>query len=275
MLRLLPVLVLLPLSVLAASPSPWEVLAPGVELAEFDAPVKSTVGDSRVTVLRVDVRQRPVRMLSARREGFSSEPTAESWAKLRGLLAVTNAGMFHPNGQPVGQARADGEDLSTTRVKHYRSFLVLDPVDKGLPAAQVLDPDCDDVDALLPRYRTVLQSIRMVDCKGKNRWSGQPRMWSSAVLGMDGQGRLLLLHTRSPYRMRDFVDLVLRLPLGVKRLMYLEGGPEASLHVAAPGRTVRRVGSYETGFNENDDNREYWGLPNVLGVLAPEPPRAP
>jgi len=52
-------------------------------------------------------------------------------------------------------------------------------------------------------------------------------------------------------------------------MMDLEGGPEASRHVAAPGRTVRRVGSDATGFNENDDNTRDWALPNVLGVVAP------
>ena len=267
MVRPLLLLVLLSLPSLAASP--WEPLATGVELAEFDASLKSTVGDSRVTVLRVDVAQRPVRLLSAKREGFSTEPDAEAWAKLRGLLAVTNAGMFHPDGRPVGHARIEGQVLNGSRRKQYQAFLVLDPVEKGLPAVRMLDPDCDDVEALLPRYRTVLQSIRMVDCKGRNRWSAQPRLWSAAVLGLDTQGRLLFIHSRSPYRMHDFVNLLQKLPLGVARLMYLEGGPEATLHVAAPGRTVRRVGSFETGFNENDDNREYWALPNVLGVVAP------
>ncbi len=26
------------------------------------------------------------------------------------------------------------------------------------------------------------------------------------------------------------------------------------------------IGSYETGFNENDDNARYWRLPNVIGI---------
>ncbi len=264
-----PFLLLVLLSLPSLAASPWETLAPGVELAEFDAPLKSSVVDSRFTVLRVDVARRPVRLLSAKREGLSPAPDAEAWAKLRGLLAVTNAGMFHPDGSPVGHARTEGQVLTASRRKQYQAFLVLDPVEQGLPAVRMLDPDCDDVEALLPRYRTVLQSIRMVDCKGKNRWSAQPRLWSAVVLGLDTQGRLLVIHSRSPYRMHDFVGVLQKLPLGVARLMYLEGGPEASLHVAAPGRTVRRVGSFETGFNENDENREYWALPNVLGVVAP------
>jgi uncharacterized protein YigE (DUF2233 family) len=267
------------LLLLCAAPSsaagPWESLAPGVELAEFEASLKSQLGDSRVTVLRVDVARRPVRLLSASREGLSSEPTAEEWARLRNLLAVSNAGMFHPDGRPVGMARFDGHTLTSTRLKSYRSFLVLQPAEPGLPPAQILDPDCDDVEALLPRYRTVLQSIRMVDCKGRNRWSLQPRSWSTAALGVDGQGRLLLLHARSPYRTHDFIQVAQRLPIGLKRMMYLEGGPEASLHVSSGGQTVRRFGSYETGFNENDDNERYWGLPNVIGVLAPDKKEAP
>lgn len=269
MRRLIPLLLCLSLPALAA---PWETLAPGVEWAEFDAHLKSSVGDSRVTVVRVDVARRPVRLLSASVEGRTPEPTAEQWAQLHGLIAVTNAGMFHPGGGPVGMARTEGRELNGTRRKDYRTFLVLHPREKGLPAVQLLDAACDDVASLLPRYGTVLQSLRMVDCKGRNTWQPQPREWSTASLGIDGQGRLLLVHARSPYRTHDFIEVVRRLPLGLKRMMYLEGGPEASLHVAAPGRTVRRVGSYETGFNENDLNTRYWALPNVLGVVAPSAP---
>lgn len=264
---LFPAVLSLSLSALAAPA--WEPLAPGVHWAELDAHLKSPVGDSRVTVVRVDVSIMPVKLLSAAAQGYSTPPTAEGWAKLHGLLAVTNAGMFHPDGSPVGMARTEGKALNSTRRKDYRTWLVLHPKDKGLPQVQLLDPACDDVDALLPRYATVLQSIRMVDCKGRNTWKPQPRMWSTAALGIDTQGRLLFLHARSPYRTHDFVNVVQRLPLGLTRMMYLEGGPESSLHIASPVRTVRRVGSYETGFNENDGNTRYWALPNVLGVVAP------
>ena len=46
-----------------------------------------------------------------------------------------------------------------------------------------------------------------------------------------------------------------------------EGGPEASLHVKAFGTEVRAMGSYETGFWENDLNILFWPIPNVLAVL--------
>jgi hypothetical protein len=52
----------------------------------------------------------------------------------------------------------------------------------------------------------------------------------------------------------------------VRRAMYLEGGPEASLSLATSGRSFVQVGSWETGFNENDDNLRPWPLPNIIGV---------
>jgi hypothetical protein len=58
--------------------------------------------------------------------------------------------------------------------------------------------------------------------------------------------------------------------LGLRGVVYMEGGPEASLVVEAGEASVREVGSWEDGFNPNDDNRAFWDLPNVLG-FAPRP----
>ena len=30
---------------------------------------------------------------------------------------------------------------------------------------------------------------------------------------------------------------------------------------------MNEVGSYETGFNENDDNNSAWLIPNVIGIV--------
>jgi len=47
---------------------------------------------------------------------------------------------------------------------------------------------------------------------------------------------------------------------------HLEGGPEASLYLYYNGVEIKRVGSYETDFNENDTNIEFWPIPNVIGL---------
>jgi hypothetical protein len=55
------------------------------------------------------------------------------------------------------------------------------------------------------------------------------------------------------------------LDLGIRGLVYMEGGPEASLVVRDPAGSVTEIGSWEDGFNENDDNRALWDIPSVIG----------
>jgi hypothetical protein len=68
--------------------------------------------------------------------------------------------------------------------------------------------------------------------------------------------------------MSTFNRRLLAAGLGVVRAQHLEGGPEASLSIRGAGAPIDLAGSYETGFNEADDNQHQWPLPNVIGVRA-------
>jgi hypothetical protein len=94
----------------------------------------------------------------------------------------------------------------------------------------------------------------------------QPRRWSEAAVAMDRDGRVILAFSRHPYSMHAFNDLLLSASLGITAAMHVEGGPEASLSIHAGGIDLDLNGSYETGFNENDDAREQWPIPNLLAV---------
>ena len=85
-------------------------------------------------------------------------------------------------------------------------------------------------------------------------------------LGIDGKGNILFLFTRSPYSVHDFINALLRLDIDIQRAMYLEGGPEASLYLKTSQKEMALFGSYETGFNENDNNNRFWSIPNVIGI---------
>jgi hypothetical protein len=87
------------------------------------------------------------------------------------------------------------------------------------------------------------------------------------LFGIDEKGNVLLISTRSPYTIRQFSEILLSLPLAIKNVMYLEGGPEASLYLDANGKKIERIGSYETGFWESDNNEQFWPLPNVIGIV--------
>jgi hypothetical protein len=145
------------------------------------------------------------------------------------------------------------------------AVFVSQPRKAGLPPVRILDRTCEDAAGLAGQYRVAAQNIRMIDCRRRNVWAPQPRKWSTACVGTDGQGRVLLIHARAPYTTHDLIDVLLGLPLGLERLMYVEGGPEASLYVEVGGRVVvSETGSFETGFFESDTNRVFWPLPNVI-----------
>ena len=122
----------------------------------------------------------------------------------------------------------------------------------------------DSLDTARSGYRLLVQSIRMLGCDGENVWSQQPKLWSVSLIGQDAAGQLLFMHVRSPYTMHDLVNQLTALPLSLTALHYTDGGPPATLYLRTPEQELLRVGSYETGINEDDSNAHPWELPNAL-----------
>jgi hypothetical protein len=266
-------LLLLPLLLAAeptSAPSPWTALAPGLDLGVFEAGRSTIAGDGRVRVLRVDpARWQPV-LLNASADPELGARTAKDWVQTEGLVAAINASMFLPDHRMSTALMRRPGHVNNPRRSRDNAVLV---VDEG--RATLLDASCDDLDAELPTWGTAIQSIRMLRCDGRNVWSQQDKRWSHAVIGLDGAGRLLLVHARSPWTTHDFVDLLVALPLDLKRLQCAEGGPEAQLYVAHGDTVLDAFGSYETGFFESDANDRAWPVPNVLGIRAAPPARSP
>ena len=253
------------LAAAAAAPGPWEALSRGLELGAFEGPA-APHGDRKIHVLRIDPKRFEVRLASASAPGGGGPRSARAWAKQSSAVAAINAGMFQPGGKGVSLLRGKGF-TSNGRLTKDKAVLAFAPKRPGLPAVRLLDRDCDDAAAILEGYEGAAQSVRMVSCKGQNVWAAQPKRWSAAAVGQDAQGRLLFVHVRTAYTMHELVDALLALPIGLSRLMYVEGGPLAQLWVGAAGREQSFVGSYETGFHELDDNAGAWPIPNVLLVV--------
>lgn len=250
--------------VVAAVSVEWQPVKPGLELASIRMPITSSFGDNTLVVARIDPNQCSLHLISAVALDQDARPVTH-WAVDFRLHAVINAGMFHASGLPVARARSDGKDVQPAWSMD-KALLVAGPLRKELAPAQIVDRSCHDLRQVADGYATLLQGIRMVDCKRQVMWQAQQKMWSIAALAMDDRGRLLMLHSRSPYPVHTFAKTLLTLPLGIVNMMYMEGGPEASLYVGTFPQPVVRVGSYETGFNEDDGNEEAWNLPNVIGA---------
>lgn len=244
----------------------WRPIASGVEYAAIALEPRPAIGDGVLHVVRVDPKQARVRALAVSQLGGTIRP-AQQWCADHKLVAVINAGMYETDFSTHTGFFKLGPHVNAPRwVKKYQSLLLLGPRQAGLPGAELRDAASDATAASHVDHETVIQNLRLIRDPGVNVWQQSDRRWSEAAIAMDRDGKLLLLFCRSPYSMRDFNRIVLALPLGVVRAMHVEGGPEASLSVHGHGVDLDLAGSYETGFNENDDNRRQWPIPNVIGV---------
>ena len=238
----------------------WREVAPGLEVARLS----SARGGPDITVVRVDPHRYRFTVLSARLEGVSPVPTVQEWASRYRLTGVINASMFQED-----QLTSVGYLKSRDRVgpgawSRDQAVFVSEPRRSGLPPVQLLDRSCQPASRLAGSYRMAVQSIRMLDCRGRNLWTRQPPQGGIACVGLDRSGRVLLVHVRDNYNVYDLIEDLKALPLQVARLMYVEGGRQAALHVVVGGRTVvSESGSGGAGLLRAfmADSR----LPNVIG----------
>jgi hypothetical protein len=207
-----------------------------------------------------------VRLLNASAAPEGRPRTARQWCEAEGAVAAINASMYRTDHRTSVSLMRTREHVNNPALTKDMALLAFDPDRPGLPAVTLIDRECDDLDSLRTGYGTLVQSIRMISCRGKNVWSQQPRKWSTAVIAVDRDGAVLFIHVRSPYSTHDLIDVLRDLPLGIARAMYVEGGPEAQLYVRAGGETLEFVGSFETGFFENDGNTVAWPVPNVVAI---------
>jgi uncharacterized protein YigE (DUF2233 family) len=247
---------------LALAPPSFTTVDEGLEIVELAWPTKSSHADSKLYVARVDPEKRELALLMRSELGGATQ-TTRAWARAHKLKLAVNAGMFQVDGKTASHLMISGKHVNNGALRADNAVLAFGRKDAGVPRAQIIDREHQDFDKLRARYTTLIQGIRMVDKKGANKWSKQPKKWSTVAAAVDDKGRVLFLFSRSPYRVHDFVNMALSMKLGIVNMMYLEGGPEASLYVE--GRWDR-FGSYETGFYERDDNRSAWPIPNVIGV---------
>ena len=256
----------------------WNVFEKGLEYAEFDAPIKSNIADSKISVLKIDLNHFKLDLISALEKKSENSldkkgnKTAPKWAKAENLIAAFNASMFQMGGTSAGYMKDFDYTNNPIFTPKYNSIAAFNLTEegekKGLPKFQIIDIDnsCGNWEETIKNYNTLIQNLRLVDCRGKNRWGNQKRYWSMVVLASDKNNNALFIYTRSPYNVQTYNDMLLSSELNIKQIMYLEGGPETSFFIKYGESVISKMGSYETNFNQNDENNHFWEIPNVLGV---------
>lgn len=251
----------------AAATGGWRRLETGLELGEFRAPSPADAGDSMVRVLRIDPAYFDLRLMNASNSTERRPLTAAEWARRHDLVAAINPSMYQEDHSRSVSLMLTSSHVNNSFLSKDRAVLAFDRLDDTVPRVQIIDRDCQDFDALRQHYGTLVQSIRMVSCDGRNVWTLQPRKWSTAAIGIDRQGRILFIHVRSPYSTHDLIEILQELPFDLHNAMYTEGGPEAQLFVRSGGQELQFVGSFGTDPDAGDRDATAWPVPNVVGVV--------
>ena len=258
--------------------SPWQLLAPGLELRRITSKMSAPVGKSPIVVLRMDPNLWELSFVGVSNTGESAGHTARGWAEGYKLTAAINAGMFDTDGKThLGYARARGQ-VSNNKTNAYQSVAAFDPRDpKQHSQFRMFDLDDKSVSmqGILKDYASAVQNLRLIKRPGLNQWGQQEKKWSEAALGEDDKGRILFIFSRAPFSMHDLNRELLAAGIGLVAAQHLEGGPEAQLYVHTSNVELEMFGSFETGFKEDDTNTIAWPVPNVLGVRPRKNPAKP
>lgn len=249
---------------------PWRSLAPGLDIGTFGVSSRPGSGNGQITVLRIDPAQWDLEFAGLSQEqGGANGRTAKQWCEERRFTAAINAGMFDQDYKThLGYLR-QGEHVNNNRVNRYESIAAFGPMGKkSLPRFRIFDLDEPGVtiETIRHDYSLVVQNLRLVKRPGANRWSRQVKRWSEAALGEDTAGRILFIFSRSPFTMHDLNRELLSMGIGLVAAQHLEGGPEAQIYLRIGDEEIEIFGSFETDFEEDDDNDHAWPIPNVLGI---------
>ena len=249
----------------------WETLEPGLEFGRFEIPHPDDERPGVVNVLRIDPAHFNLRVMAASASQDQQPHTARGWAQIGGLAAAINASMFQEDFlSSVSLLRMPGH-VNNPRLSGDNTVLAFDPKSDDLPAVRLIDRECDDFEAVSAHYRSLVQSIRMISCKGRNVWSPSEKRSSIALVAMDQADRLLFIHVRTPYSTHELINALLSLPLAIERAMYTEGGIQAQMYLKS-GEVEREFsGAFGSGYPSSEGGPSVWPVPNVIGIVRRAP----
>ncbi|MDO9614842.1 MAG: hypothetical protein Q7J86_10000 [Bacteroidota bacterium] len=247
----------------------WTNLMDGLQLAELDAPLKSVVNDSKLTVLKIDARKFEFEFLTASEHGKFPR-TAPDWAEEFGMNIIINAGMYNYNKIQSNKGYLKSREHFNNPVKasYYNAMMVMHPKDPAKLPFEIIDITCQDWEKVKAQYNSLCQGMRMISCSGEAMaFTKRPDQSCSMILtATDVSGNLYIVFTRSPYTHRDMISFLLGMPMDIRTTVYLEGGPETSLYVNTGDTVIAKFGSYVSNTCNNDDNDHFRKIPNVISL---------
>lgn len=250
----------------AKSEPGWLKLADGLELGIFDSPQRSEIGDSKIRILRIDPARYELKLLNASVSKEGRSLSAKQWCRQNGLVAAINASMYQADYKTSVSFMRTRTHVNNPRISKDMTVLAFDRLGTDIPEVKIIDRQCEDFRIWKHKYGTLVQSIRMISCSGRNVWRQQPKKYSTVAIGVDKADRVLFIHVGSPFSTHDLINILQNLPLEIDRAMYTEGGPQAQLYIKSGEHEYEFIGHSEIDLGANTNSLFSWPIPNAVGV---------
>lgn len=119
---------------------PWKKLMDGMLYAEIDAPEKSIVNDSKLTILKIDKQKFDFEFLTAS-EHDKKKRTAPQWAEEFGKTLIVNAGMYSYNKthSNKGYMKNYSHLNNPKKSGYYNAILAMNPKDTTKAPFEIID----------------------------------------------------------------------------------------------------------------------------------------
>jgi hypothetical protein len=246
----------------------WVTLAPGLHWCETDAPYLSKIGDSKLTIVKIDPKKVDFELFAA--TNMDRKPrTALEWSDSFDLQVVFNAGMYDLSKPLTSRGFLKTRSHINQPALHpsFNAMLAFHPTNQSAEPMRIFDLTCTPYASFKSDYESYIQGLRMIDCKGQPVfWKKKAQSCSMLVAAQDNDGSFYLLFSRSPYTHNEFIRMLMKFPTALTTAIYLEGGPETSLFVNLHHMQLHNVGSFVSSTYETDSNCTFWPLPNVVGI---------
>ena len=251
----------------SSSAGGWQQLADGLELGVFDSPQQAEIGDSKIRILRIDPGHYELKLLNASVSKKGRSLSAKQWCRQNGLVAAINASMYQEDFKTSVSYMRTRTHVNNPRLREKdMAILAFDRLGIGTPEVKIIDRQCEDFKIWKNKYGSLVQSIRMISCKGKNVWRQQPKKYSTGAIGIDKADRVLFIHVGSPYSTHDLINILQKLPLDVARAMYTEGGSQAQLYIKTGVHEYEFVGHSEIDLSNKANPLFSRPIPNAVGI---------
>ena len=266
MLIILACLLLLTAASPAGSP-PWEKLDEGLHLNEFFLNAQTAGNECGIIVLKIDPAHYDLQLLTASEHDRKSR-TISQWSKDFSLVAAINASMYQGVDyfKSTGYMRNYRHNNNLHINRSFGEFLTFNPVEPSFSRVQMVDRRLQkDWKQIIKKYQSVVQNYRMISFGRKRGWPQQSQRHGTAAIAMDAEKQVLFILSRVPLSTHDLITALLSLPINIQSAMYVEGGPQAALHLRAGTRNVTWIGVCDANFVVPDYIPEF-ELPNVIGI---------